>query len=272
MIMKGGISTACLYPMETSESLALLLSEGHRHFEVFSNTYREIQPDYISRLRDRLELYGGTVKSIHPFTSGYEGVMLFSNYKTRFEDSLRFYREYCRAAKQIGAEIVILHGMQSQHRTPENEKRYFHNYRELYRMAKEEYGILIAQENVTKFFSEDPDFICRLRDAVGEDCAFCFDVKQAVRSNVDCYEMLQAMGEKLVHIHINDNRPGETCLLPGQGTMDLEKVLLTAKNNGFHGSVIMEVYRTNFKEMKELRNSAERVEELLQKLEKTMEI
>lgn len=266
--MKGGISTACLYPMETSESLAVLLSGGHTHFEIFFNTYREIQPDYISRLSAMLEEKDASVRSIHPFTSGYEGVMLFSNYETRFEDSLDFYRQYCRAAKQIGAEFLILHGMQVHHRTPENEKRYFHRYRELYRMAKEEYGITVAQENVTKFFSEEPGFIARLRDAVGNDCAFCFDLKQAVRTNVDCYEMLEAMGDKLVHIHLNDNKPGETCLLPGQGNADLAKVLQTAKKHGFDGSVIVEVYRTNFKTMGELKDSAEMVAKLIENSEK----
>lgn len=266
--MKGGISTACLYPMETSESLNALLESGHDHFEIFFNTYREIQPDYISRLSAMLEEKNASVKSIHPFTSGYEGVMLFSNYETRFEDSLEFYREYCRAAKQLGAEYLILHGMQVQHRTPENEKRYFHRYRELYKMARDEFGITVAQENVTKFFSEEPSFIARLRDAVGDDCAFCFDIKQAVRTNVDCSAMLETMGDKLVHIHLNDNRPGETCLLPGQGSMDFAKVLQTAKKYGFDGSVIIEVYRANFKTMTELRDSAEMVTKLIENSEK----
>ncbi len=266
--MKGGISTACLYPMETSESLAALLENGHDHFEIFFNTYREIQPDYISRLSAMLAEKNASVKSIHPFTSGYEGVMLFSNYETRFEDSLDFYRQYCRAAKQIGAEILVLHGMQVQHRTAENEKRYFHRYRELYRMAKEEYGITVAQENVTKFFSETPDFISRLREAVGDDCAFCFDIKQAVRSGVDYYKMLEVMGDKLVHIHLNDNRPGESCLLPGNGTVDFAKVLQMAKTYGFDGSVIVEVYRTNFETMTELQDSAVLVANLIENLEK----
>lgn len=34
--LKTGISTACLYPLETEKALELLLEEGFRHFEIFS--------------------------------------------------------------------------------------------------------------------------------------------------------------------------------------------------------------------------------------------
>ena len=81
--MKVGISTACLYPMETKLALQTLLEKGFRHFEIFFNTYREIQPDYVRTLKSLLDEYGASVKSIHPFTSGFEGMLLFSNYETR---------------------------------------------------------------------------------------------------------------------------------------------------------------------------------------------
>ena len=35
--MQTGVSTACLYPMETERSLELLLRMGYRRFEVFFN-------------------------------------------------------------------------------------------------------------------------------------------------------------------------------------------------------------------------------------------
>lgn len=249
--MKCGISTACLYPMETAESLRLLLEEGYTNFEIFFNTFRELRPDYLERLQGLLLAYGGTVRSIHPFTCGYEGVLLFSNYESRFEDSLEFYAQYCEAARFLGAKLLILHGMQSQFHNEEIEQRYFARYQALYKMAQS-YGITVAQENVTKFFSESPDFIRRMRQATRDECAFCFDVKQAVRSHVDCYDMIDAMGERLVHVHLSDNRPGETCLLPGAGTMDFPRLLRAIRSHGFDENVMIEVYRNNFQTTAEL--------------------
>lgn len=260
--MQSGISTACLYPMETSKSLELLLQEGYTHFEIFFNTVQEFQEPYLSILKEKLREHGATVRSVHPFTGGFEGILLFSDYETRFADSLEFYRQYCKAAQFLGAKHLILHGMQRQYYSEKNEERYFERYRALYRMAQE-YGITVAQENVTRFFSEEPSFILRMKEALGEECAFCFDVKQAVRSQVEPMEMLRAMGEKLCHIHLSDNRPGETCLLPGQGTADLQSLFLEAQKFVFDGSVILEVYRTNFKEVEELRSATKKIEEWL---------
>lgn len=265
--MQCGVSTACLYPMETAESLRQLLKAGHTHFEIFFNTFRELQPDYLSRLRALLEQYGGTVRSVHPFTCGYEGVLLFSNYETRFEDSLEFYGQYCEAARFLGAKLLILHGMQSQFHNEALEERYFDRYHVLSQMARS-YGVTVAQENVTRFFSEDPGFIRRMREALGKDCAFCFDVKQAVRSDVDCIDMVDAMGDRLVHVHLNDNRPGDTCLLPGQGTANLPGLLEKIRGNGFDGSVMIEVYRTNFQTLEELGECRKLVTGWLEKGEK----
>ena len=269
--MECGISTACFYPMETSQSLETLLQAGHRVFEIFFNTESELEPDYLARLQTMLDAYGGRVKSVHPFTCGYEGVMLFSAYETRFADSLRFYARYCQAAKTLGAELLILHGMLSKFRSEETEKRYFARYRELYRMGQE-YGVTVAQENVTQYCSEDPGFIRRMREATADVCGFCFDVKQAIRSDVDCYEMLDAMGDRLLHVHLNDNRPGKSCLLPGKGTMDLPKLVQTLRNSGYDQDVIIEVYRSDFETVEDLNRSRAQVEKWLCDAEKATKL
>ena len=269
--MECGISTACFYPMETSQSLKTLLQAGHTVFEIFFNTDSELEPDYLARMKEMLDAYGGRVKSVHPYTCGYEGVMIFSNYETRFYDSLRYYAKYCQAAQTLGANLLILHGMLSKFRSEEAEERYFARYRELYRMGQE-YGVAVAQENVTQYFSEDPGFIGRMRQATGDVCSFCFDVKQAVRSNVDCYEMLDAMGDRLLHVHLNDNRPGKSCLLPGQGTMDMPKLLQTLRNSGYDQDIIIEVYRGDFETVADLNRSRDQVKQWLRDGEKATKL
>ena len=243
--MRCGISTACLYPEETETALRQLLSDGHKRFEIFFNTVREFHSPYLDRMKDALEEHGATVRSVHPFTCGYESVMLFSNYESRFEDSLEFYREYCEAARKLGADLLILHGMYTDFSSAEAEKRYFRRYRELYRMGQS-CGVTVTQENVTRFVAEDPAFVARMREELHDECAFCFDVKQAVRSRVDIREMLRAMGEKLIHVHLNDNSPEKSCLLPGRGTMDFPALFRELKAMGYDGDIIIEVYRSDF--------------------------
>ena len=54
-MMRPGISTACLYPMEIERSLDLLLSMDFKLYEFFLNTWSELTPSFLRLLRDRLE-------------------------------------------------------------------------------------------------------------------------------------------------------------------------------------------------------------------------
>src|SRR5699024_2335222 len=92
------------------QTCALPISLDFRLFEVFLNTFSEFTLDYLRQLRNVADAYGAEIKSVHPFTSGYEGFLLFSEYERRFEDSLEFYKQYFDAANCLGASIVVLHG------------------------------------------------------------------------------------------------------------------------------------------------------------------
>ena len=56
--METGISTACLYPMETERALDLLLGLGFRRFEVFLNCESELQRPFLQELKARAHEYG----------------------------------------------------------------------------------------------------------------------------------------------------------------------------------------------------------------------
>ena len=51
--MQTGVSTACLYPMETERSLELLLRMGYRRFEVFFNCMEELGTPFLRELKRR---------------------------------------------------------------------------------------------------------------------------------------------------------------------------------------------------------------------------
>lgn len=260
--MRSGISTACLYPMELEQALPALIALDFHLFEVFINTISELKPKYIKELKKMVDDSGSTVKSVHPFTSGFESFLLFSDYQRRSEDGLEFYKLYFHAANLLGAEILVLHGQRNDKRSRISEKEYFEHYAQLYALGKT-FGVTVAQENVNLFRSDEPAFIERMREYLGDDCAFVLDVKQAVRAGEDPYQMCRAMGEKLVHVHINDNKPGDDCLLPGSGNMDFAALKQLMRNFGYDGDLIIEVYRRNFGELNELLGAKKVVDSLI---------
>lgn len=249
--MRSGISTACLYPMELEKALPTLLSMDFHLFEIFINTFSEMKPDYIANLKRMIDDTGSSVKSIHPFTSGFESFLLFTDYDRRFQDGLDFYKRYFETANLLGAKILVLHGQRSDKRSRVTEELYFDHYGRLFELGKT-FGITVAQENVNLFRSEDPEFIVRMRENLKEECAFVLDVKQAVRAGKDPIAMCAAMGENLVHVHINDNDRNSDCLLPGFGTMDFNVLKNQLEGFGFAGDLIIEVYRRSFTDLKEL--------------------
>ncbi|WP_246419059.1 sugar phosphate isomerase/epimerase family protein [Caproicibacterium amylolyticum] len=249
--MKIGISTACLYPALLEKSLAKLLKLGFRHFEFFINTFSELEPSYVKSLAHMLQEYHATVKSVHPFTSGYESLLLFSGYERRFEDTLEFYKHYFEAADLLGAKLLVLHGQRIEKQGDMPEEGYFEHYHRLLETGRA-FGISTAQENVDKFRSSEPNFLRRMRAYLHNDCAFVLDVKQSVRAGHSPFETCTAMGERLVHVHINDNKPGKTCLLPGCGEMDYARLMQQLAEQNFSGDCIIEVYRGNFDDPAEL--------------------
>lgn len=267
LFLKNGVSTACLYPLETEKSLDTLLGYGFTLFEYFSNSFSEIDTNFVKEVRKKLDFYGAEIRSLHPFTCSLEGVLLFSDYERRTIDSLEFYKRYFEAANILGANILVLHGQ-----TPlgngefaNSDNHYIENFRRLFLTGKS-MGINVCQENVYKYRGQNIDFIKKMNNQLKDDVRFVFDVKQAIRSNQDPFKMVEAMGSNLIHVHLSDNTKDESCLLPFNGNFDFEKLFLQLKNLGYSGDIFTEVYRNNYNDYKEIANSKILVENLLNKL------
>lgn len=260
--MRSGISTACLYPMKLEKAFPTLISMGFRVFEIFLNTCSELRADYLKELKRMADAGGCSVKSAHPFTSGFESFLLFSEYERRFEDGLEFYRSYFNACNLLGADILVLHGQRRDVRGAEAENRYLERYARLFELGGT-YGVTVAQENVNLMRGNEADFIRRMRAFCGSECAFVLDVKQAVREGKDPLALCGAMGDRLVHVHLNDNDPDSDCRLPGFGTMDYRPLLALLGRAGFDGDLIIEVYRKSFGGLSELIKAKRFTEKLI---------
>lgn len=253
--MTPGVSTACLYPMETERALETLLRLGYRRFEVFLNAMEELSPPFLRGLGERARAYGASFVSVHPFTSAAESTLLFGDYPRRTREGFDFYRRYLAAAAQLGARWVVIHGQPQGHGALSDEG-YWRRFGELYQLGKEE-GAFPAQENVRQHRSARPEFIAGMARYLGEDCAFVLDVKQCRMAGAQVEDMVGAMGPRLVHVHLSDAAPGRPCLLPGAGEEDLPGLLALLGRAGFAGTLVTEVYRRNFEGEEELAASLE---------------
>lgn len=252
IFVKTGVSTACFYPMLTELSLISLLEMGVTDLEIFFNTSSELDKKFIRGMRHSLKKYGGKVHSIHPYSSMMEPFMFFSNYERRFNDMIDDYKRYFEAANMLNADIIVIHGDRLPAHSP--DEKYFERFNMIIECGKKE-GVTVAQENVNLHRSQNPDFLRRMREWIGEDCKFVYDIKQAVRASYDPYYFAEQLGSDIKHIHVNDNNPSSTCLLPGKGLMDYAKLRDIICGNGCDPAWIIEVYRSNFGDGEELRDA-----------------
>lgn len=258
--MSIGISTSCFYPLETENSLKKIGEMDIHTSEIFFNAYCEIQKPILDDLKQISKEYCIDIKSIHPFSSCAEPFFLFSNYKRRFYDTLEYYKKYLDAANELGAKFLIIHGSKLPLKIHEND--YFERFSIMHEEGKKQ-GIIVAQENVFNHSSQDPVFLNKMKNFMGNDFNMVLDIKQIHRAKYVLDDFVPCFAENIVHIHISDNCTKETCLLPGTGTFDFSKLFKIMKLNNYCGSYIIELYRENFKEREELKTSYNYLDNLL---------
>ena len=131
--MNVGVSTACLYPLETEKALKLLCQSGVKNIEIFVNSVSEISGSVLTEIKNIIKDFDCRITSIHPYTSGSEPIMFFSNYQRRFLDGVEQYLRFCDFANELDANILVFHGDRKESNTP--NEFYFERYLKLYREA-----------------------------------------------------------------------------------------------------------------------------------------
>ncbi|MEE1011251.1 MAG: sugar phosphate isomerase/epimerase [Acutalibacteraceae bacterium] len=247
--MAIGISTSCLYPLETEISFDMLGKMGVKTCEIFLNSYGETSTDFAKELLKTKNEYGIHVASVHPFSSFSETHMLFSEYKRRFYDGIDFYKRCSETAAVLGAKVLVIHGSKFPAKISNNE--YFERFGKLVEAGKE-YGITVCQENVHAHFSESPEFLKNMRTYLGDNFRMVFDVKQAVRSGYEPLAFADEFKNEIVHIHLSDHISGKDCMPPGTGSFDFGKLFDIMKSADYKGDYVIELYRSNYGQPDEL--------------------
>ena len=262
--MKFGISTACFYPMLTEEALEAELELGFKSFEIFVNSFSEIEKPFMSKAKELLNNGNGEVVSLHPFLSGDEPFLLFSNYYRRFEDTLKIYDKFFNCAAFWGAKYVILHGARVAGMYKISDDEYFERFAILAERANT-FGVTLLQENVNAFRSQSVDFIKKMQAALGDVARFNLDIKQTVRAGENVKDMCLAMGSGMCNIHINDHNELQDCILPGEGSMDYEEFFGLLRQIGYDGACLIEVYSKSYERKEQLVGAYEYLKSIYEK-------
>ncbi len=255
----AGISTACLYPMETEKALQALIAQGVRKLEVFINAACELESGFVARLLQTMVDGGAEIIAIHPHTSGDEGFWFFGEYQRRFDDGLEAYKRLFEVSSRLGSRIVIFHGAGRNYTLP--IESYAERYSILLQAAKQQ-GVQLCHENVERSRSRSPEFFYQLRRLLPE-AGFVLDVKQAIRAACAPEEMLEAMGHAVRHVHISDSTPEHDCLPVGKGSFAFDGLLYRLRSLGYTGALMQEVYRPSFAALPELVQSYDFLQKML---------
>ncbi len=247
--MVAGVSTACLYPMYTEDSLKFLTENNVKNIEVFVNSHSEIDKDYIKKLKACSDANNAKIVSFHPYTCEIEPMMFFTKYERRFLDILDYYKKYFEAAKLLDAKYLIFHGNKPQNNFSEDD--YFERYEKLYDLGRT-FGIDVVQENVARCVSGNLEFEKNMMAKLGDKAKFALDTKQAVRHGYDPYEFVSALKSNIKHIHLSDYNQDCDCMLVGKGKLDFKRFAEELKKVNYTESIILELYSICYKNKTEV--------------------
>lgn len=261
--MDIGISTACFYPMATEETISIIKNMGFHKIEVFMEAYSEYEEDFAYMLRNRIADYGLQVISAHSFCSTYEP-FLFSEYDRRRQDSVKVLKKALNAAKILGAKYFTFHGNRKEATTGNFDFQKFGEQMTFIAELAREYNIMLAWENVCWCQSCSPDFIEKSLEYIRSDnLAFTLDIKQAYRAQIEPTRYIHVMKDRIANVHINDADSQHSCLLPGQGKVNLLEIIELLRTYGYDGELIIEIYSSNFENNDEIVQSKKYLEKLL---------
>ena len=261
--MNIGVSTASLDPLHIEDAFAKLAEMGVRVAEIFANSTSEAREPYISQIcgiRDRNDM---TITSFHPFSSPMESLYLFSTYDRRIEEMMELYREFFGAMNRFGAKIFVIHGEILSSKC--TEPHYLKQFRMLSEAGRE-FGVTVAQENVSYCLSGDLEFLKTMKRELGDHANFVLDLKQARRSGADPFDYIDALGTSIVHCHLSDASADSDCLPIGKGDFNFTRFAEKMLSVGYNGAFIVELYRQNYGEFSELRDSVDVLSEIVDKL------
>ena len=257
--MYSSFSTASLFPMEVENAVHIAVEIGYKHLELFINSEYEFSDEFIFKIRNYLDPRGVIVDSIHPYLSGAEPYLLFSEYEFRRMEIVKYYKRCIASSSRFGAKYFILHGPGLSPRAYRDPNRIdLEVYSELINYGNS-CGITVLQENVALFLSSYPEYLFKIAEEL-PSLSFNLDIKQAYRTGTPVRDFINAMHGRIRNVHINDIDDSGHCRLPGEGKIDYLSLLSLLAETGYSEALVTEVYRGDFDSLSRLPVSKEFLE------------
>ena len=260
--MAIGISTSCFYPQTTEDSLRMVGELGADCTEIFINSPTELRKPFMDMLQNIRTQYSLRVKSLHTYASFTESYYFFSSYERRFYDSIEDFKRYFYGMGLLGAELLVMHGAKIPGSIP--DEQVFERFDRLYCLGREA-GITLCQENVVHYRSESPDFLARMRAALGDHFHMVLDIKQARRTGIDPYVFAERFADNIAHIHISDYTDERDCVVPlcTGAKFDFPKFFRFMRDKGYKGDYMIELYEKSYDSPEQIRTAAAQLSEWL---------
>ena len=262
--MKTGISTASLFlRQETEQAFETIKGLGADCVEVFYNTYYEYRPEF----SEKLNANGIDVSSVHVNTHHIEHSLFNPSRRVR-GDAYYWLDQVMRSAQLLGCKAYSFHGRVINPVKTGNTDD-IASVCDYLRGAVEfcaRYGVNLCLENVAWCIYHKPKTFSYLKERIPQLLGV-FDIKQARRSGYEYKEYIEDMKGAISHVHLSDvDKDGKMCLPTGKGVYNFKEILTRLKDAGFDGNVIIEVYKDDYSDISELKNSLEYLNEIIYKI------
>lgn len=266
-------STGCFYRRSIFEVLEAVKAAGFQEIEVCSFPqhldYHNI--DDVRRAGERMRALGIRPLSFHaPFAHKID---ITSLEKSERDAAVHELIRACEAAAIIGCEHVVLHpGPEREGRPQEEEflKRMHHAAESLNRVAARccELNIHLLLENMLAhlLFGHVRDMMYLLGEITTCNVGTCLDTGHAHLAR-EMGIVIQKLSGHLKMVHVNDNHGDwDAHLAPGDGSIDWPWVVRELRDNGFHGSLVLELHGESGESVEQILARGVRAREYLEKV------
>lgn len=251
--------------MPNEDAIAFLSESGITDAEVFLTSFCEYDESFGELIAERKGQV--RVHSVHVLNTQFEPQLFSENERTK-NDAFFWLGKAMAAAQAFGAKHYTFHGTARYKKAArsgagDDFSKMAEGIEEISAFC-DKFGVSLCLENVEWATCNRPQVVFEMAERIPE-LSFVLDIKQARISEHPYEEYLSKM-KKISHVHVSDiDENGKICL-PGKGMFDFSLLLKRLADVGFDGPMFIEVYKNDYGDPRELRESADYLNELIDKL------
>jgi sugar phosphate isomerase/epimerase len=235
-MMRIGMSTTCVYPLEPEHAFRYAKEAGFDGIEIMVT--QELTTQIAEGLNEMSERWELPILSIHA------PVLLLTHFVWGRDPRVKLDRT-AELAAAVGAEAVVVHPPFRWQST------YAREFLPAVREFSGAHGVEIAVENMFPWRAAGRNMKAYAPgwDPREMDCdAVTLDFSHASLSGVDSLEYAKDLGDRLRHVHLCDGTGAigegqifDEHLLPGRGNQPVAETLRWLADRGWQGSVVAEI-------------------------------